>query len=288
MPIKSNAIAQNNLSSNGRASLGWLLSKDGLSSTLPPKAKIEVWYQPIVSTKTWHVVGFEALARVVYRGLVYPPGVAFKGLSSDNTKYLFFHVLSHIIRDYRFLQHPIGINVEPDVLVLSDVIEQLQGVPGEIRTNIFIELIETPIRNRIVVEAAMRVLALSGYRFSVDDFGSMGAGLHSTFMPDVSHVKFDGGLTFEPYTSRHTRLLSGISTVFRRETLHTVLEQVETIAQVIRFKDHFDAFQGYFFSPPRKVEDLTAGRALTEGYATFVADEIAKFADSHSDRINDM
>lgn len=239
-----------------RDKLAGIPGEDGLvTSWAPPAIKIELWYQPRVSTFSWTVVGWEALVRVIWRGVVYPPAAVLPKIPAIHRKALFRHVFHNVVQDLPRLSGGLSINVEPEVLVDPATVALLMAAPALVRHRVFLELVEVPIVDPTSLRGAMAALADSGYHFAVDDFGTDGAGIQSVFLPGIKSVKFDG-VFLEEMESHPEKLLivAGVASTLRFAQKIAVLERVETAEQLFLTYRHFDEIQGYYFGKPHPVD----------------------------------
>lgn len=241
------------------------------------KDRIEVFYQPIYSTKQHRFVSAEALARIRNQdGSIMPPGrfipVAEKnGLISRIGESVFEKTCAFIKENQ--LQERYGIEyVEVNLSVRQcedpmlaetyiGIMERYQIEPSciclEITESAAIRIKDTLLEN-------MRVLMDYGVKFALDDFGNGESNLNYIVDMPVSIVKFDRDMSQAYFANQKARfVMEAAMHMIHDMKLEIVSEGIETQEQAQAIETlGIEYIQGYYFSKPLSGEEflrLTAG-----------------------------
>jgi len=239
--------------------------------------RIEVFYQPIYSTKQHRFVSAEALARIRNEdGSILPPGrfipVAEKnGLISRIGESVFEKTCAFIKENQ--LRERYGIEyVEVNLSVRQcedpwlaetyiGIMEKYQVEPSciclEITESAAIRIKETLLEN-------MQVLMDYGVKFALDDFGNGESNLNYIVDMPVSIVKFDRDMSQAYFANQKARfVMEAAMHMIHDMKLEIVSEGVETQEQARAIEAlGIEYIQGYYFSRPLPGEEflqLTAG-----------------------------
>ena len=234
-------------------------------------------YQPIVSTQTLQVVGFEALIRWNHptKGLILPDDfipVAEETELINNIGWWVIQSACDRLRTWRdrFPQKQIIVNVNLSTVQLKqeNILERLEAIWREYQLPDFslrLEITESCILETFTSEAKilMRLKEL-GIGLCIDDFGigySSLAHLHEfpidTLKIDRSFISRLGG------DSQHSATIQTIVTLAHSLHMDVVAEGVETTEQLEQLqKLNCEYIQGYLFSKP--LDDLSATQLLED------------------------
>lgn len=226
--------------------------------------EFKVYYQPKVSISTGKVVGAEALVRWIRPdGEIISPGMFVpifeaNGFISDMDFAIYRHAIADIKRWIRNgIKVPlISLNVSRHHLrdenfsaKLNALVDGL-GVPHDM---IELEITESMLSENLnkLVEI-MTQLKSSGFRISVDDFGSGYSSLNLITLLPFDTLKIDGGFFLRnKLTEKNKTVISTVVTLAKSLNLETVSEGVETQEQVeFLRKLGCDTIQGYYYYKP--------------------------------------
>lgn len=226
--------------------------------------RLEVWYQPIFSTKKQCFTAAEALVRMRDGdGKLIPPN-KFINIAERNGSILqlgetVFRKVCRFIHDDNPMKY--GINyIEVNLSMMQcaysnlakdyiSVMEEYGVSPGLIN----LEITESASTNaKKVLLENMRELMDYGVNFSLDDFGTGQSNLDYIADMPVEIVKFDKGMTNAYFESGKTKYIMDAATnMIKGMNLKIVSEGIETEAQYKVMKEMgINYIQGYYFSKP--------------------------------------
>lgn len=223
--------------------------------------EIAVRYQPKVSLRHGHVVGFEALARWPSDALEAVSPDVFIPLAEKNNLIipLTFHVLAEALATCRRwrARHPgcsVAVNISPLVLAdpnLPDEIERLLRDAGLGAGALVAEITEsTVIQHPLIAAEVLTRLRIKGISLSIDDFGTGHSSLLSLLKLPFSELKIDKSFVaqcdVDPDAWKITRATISMA---RELGLMVVAEGVErpVIADMLR-QAGCDVGQGWLFA----------------------------------------
>jgi diguanylate cyclase (GGDEF)-like protein len=224
--------------------------------------EIIAYYQPIVDMKTERVVGFEALARWVHDGKVYPPGMFLPiakrlGLLArlDHT------VLSNALAYYKSLIYNkvveedfiLSVNISDASLLqinVKEVIGQVKSYGVDPKNVKFEILEETVIYNELLEK--VNELHDAGFQISIDDFSAGHSSLKQLSKFSMDTMKIDRLILPEDKNDNvDNKIYETIIDLANRLELNVISEGVETEEQ-LRYLQAIGVQygQGYYFSKP--------------------------------------
>ena len=231
---------------------------------------IKVFYQPVISTVSNSIVGFEALARwqdPMY-GLL-PPGVFIEILEEHRQIHKLDQcVIELVCRDYREAADkglafaPISLNFSRLDFELCDIVGYLEEqayqyhVPQEY---LDVEVTESALSDQQnLLQRALKILRRDGFKVWLDDFGSGYSSLNvlKDYQFDVLKIdmKFLSGFSDNEKTRP---ILENIVKLSRNLEMVSLTEGVETQEQYDFLKTiGCDRVQGYLFSKPVPIGEL--------------------------------
>ncbi len=226
--------------------------------------KIEVFYQPIYSTKEKKFTAAEALVRIRSEdGSIVPPG-RFIGIAEQNGMIL--RIGEEVFRQVcRFINNhdmkTLGLHyIEVNLSVIQCAYEPLADDYIRIMTenNVSPEMINLEITESASLETKnvllrnMKKLLDFGVSFSLDDFGTGQSNLNYIIDMPVDIVKFDREMTnayFE--NSRAKYIMDAAMNMIHGMNLDIVSEGVESEEQLrVLEKLNISYIQGFYFSKP--------------------------------------
>ncbi len=219
-------------------------------------------FQPIYSVKEGKFESAEVLLRLYDRELGFIPPSEFVPLAERTG---LIERLDCVVLDLteRFLRsHPelrdkglsaLHINLSAmDFRHAADrLAERIMTLFGNSPYRICFEITETVATlHADTLEGFMKQLCGAGFVFALDDFGTGYSNIAMLMQLEFAYVKIDRCFS-APTNEQSAELLRDMVKVFGNLHLTTVLEGVETEAQVLSATDMgVDEFQGYYFSKP--------------------------------------
>lgn len=234
------------------------------------KDRVEVYYQPIFSTKEERFTSAEALVRIRDKnGKIVPPGV-FIGVAEQNGAILglgkmVFDKVCRMIKEKDIKQYGLHY-LEINLSVVQCAYEQLAeeymhimgkyGVPTE---QINLEITESASSEaKAVLLNNMEKLIARGVRFSLDDFGTGQSNLNYIVDMPIDIVKFDKDMTTAYFESSKAKyVMDHAINMIHGMNLEIVSEGIETKEQYQTMKElGISYIQGYYFSKPLPEDDF--------------------------------
>lgn len=226
--------------------------------------RLEVWYQPIFSTKQHRFTSAEALVRIRDEdGFLIPPG-SFIEIAERNGSIL--QVGETVFRKVcRFLSENsidkygikyIEVNLSMVQCAYSHLAKDYIAIMEEYGINsdrINLEITESASTSaKKVLLENMKELMKYGVNFSLDDFGTGQSNLDYIADMPVEIVKFDKGMTNAYFESGKTKYIMDAATnMIKGMNLKIVSEGIETEEQYKVMKEMgINYIQGYYFSKP--------------------------------------
>ena len=226
--------------------------------------RLEVWYQPIFSTKQHRFTSAEALVRIRDEdGFLIPPG-SFIEIAERNGSIL--QVGETVFRKVcRFLSENsldkygikyIEVNLSMVQCAYGHLAKDYIAIMEEYGVNsdrINLEITESASTSaKKVLLENMKELMKYGVNFSLDDFGTGQSNLDYIADMPVEIVKFDKGMTNAYFESGKTKYIMDAATnMIQGMNLKIVSEGIETEEQYKVMKEMgINYIQGYYFSKP--------------------------------------
>jgi EAL domain-containing protein (putative c-di-GMP-specific phosphodiesterase class I) len=236
---------------------------------------IEVHYQSIHEASTGEVCALEALARLRHPsyGLVGPTIFVPICEQAGAATRLLMLVLSTALADLaRLRSHGhddirMAVNVSAADLISPTLVDDISeaarhaGVPAD---GLILELTE----NRALADSTLPTeiltrLRVRGFGVAVDDYGTGYASLKQLRHIPFSELKIDQGFVRDAHNDERKRVMLASTVTLARELgMVTVAEGVETAEEYELLKDlDCELIQGYFFSRPAPIEEVSAALA---------------------------
>lgn len=234
--------------------------------------RIEVFYQPIFSTKEKKFVSAEALVRMRDReGKLVPPG-AFISVAEANGKIL---ALGEIVFDKvcRFFTresleqyglHYIEVNLSVIQCGYPELADDYIGIMEKHQIDpkyINLEITESAsMAAKKTLLENMRKLMEYGVYFSLDDFGTGQSNLNYIVDMPVHIVKFDRDMSQAFFRDEKAKyVLNAAMQMIHGMKLKIVSEGIETEEQYLAMEElAIDYIQGYYFSKPLPEKEFLA------------------------------
>jgi EAL domain-containing protein (putative c-di-GMP-specific phosphodiesterase class I) len=234
--------------------------------------EFEVYYQPIIDSRSGTVGGVEALIRWNHpeRGLVMPNDFIGAAESSGAIVQIGDWMLNHACAEFATLTRgfaggdSIGLSINLSTRQLSDphlldTIRRAAASAGLNTERLTLEITETTLMED--TENAVRVLTelrSIGAKIAIDDFGTGYSSLSLLANIPVDTLKIDRVfITDIARRPEPARLVRAILTLASDFGLHTVAEGVEELAQHRLLQElGCDTSQGFYFARPQPAGQL--------------------------------
>lgn len=226
--------------------------------------RIEVFYQPIFSTKAKKFVSAEALVRMRDRdGNLVPPG-AFISVAEANGKILQLGeiVFEKVCRFFtkerleRYGLHYIEVNLSVVQCGYPGLADDYIGIMEKYQINpkyINLEITESAslAAKKTLLENMHRLMEY-GVNFSLDDFGTGQSNLNYIVDMPVNIVKFDREMSQAFFKDEKAKyVMNAAMQMIHGMKLKIVSEGIETEEQYLAMEElAIDYIQGYYFSKP--------------------------------------
>lgn len=225
---------------------------------------VEVYYQPIYSTKKYRFVSAEALVRIHDAdGNLIPPGIFIEvaektGLIVKLGEMVFEKVCRFIRQEnpYRYGIEYIEVNLSVIQCGYENLAESFIRIMKKYEISpkyINLEITETASLNeKRMLLANMKELRDFGVSFSLDDFGTGRSNLNYIVDMPVDIVKFDKDMIQSYFRSDKAKyVMDAAMHMIQGLQLHIVSEGIETEEQYATMeKLGITYIQGYYFSKP--------------------------------------
>lgn len=222
--------------------------------------QFEPYFQPLISLKTGHLVGFEALARWVHpdRGVVGPGAFITAAEEMGVIGDLFESVLKKVCVAALAWPSKIRVSVNVSPVQLSDdqfvdkMLESLRLYDFD-PDRLVLEITENAVvRDMNAASDAMKRLRACGIRFALDDFGTGYSSLTYLSQLPFDSVKIDKSFVTDcdKVHSGHA-IVESIINLCASLNLKTVGEGVERKEEAVALQElGCDIAQGYWFFKP--------------------------------------
>ncbi len=229
--------------------------------------RLEVYFQPIYSTKQGKVTGAEALARLSDPKLGFIPPLEFIPIAENNGdiieigRQIFEKVCIFIEKiDTKQLGIEfINVNLSPVQCMSHSLYKELAEIAN--RHKVPMELFDFEITESLVEDYEMIHLQIAGLQsmgaeLSLDDFGTGAANLTSLMNLPIHVVKVDMTFT-QSYFAGKAAFLPDLIRLFQNSNMEIVVEGIETKEMKDIIADMgCDYEQGFYFSKPIPPEEF--------------------------------
>jgi diguanylate cyclase (GGDEF)-like protein len=233
--------------------------------------ELQLAYQPIVTSETGEIRGFEALLRWNRpgHGLVSPddfiPTAEDTGLIVDIGAWVLGEACrqaAELADDWPDRRLGVAVNVSSRQLASHDIVELVASTlarTGLEPSRLTLELTEsTVIDDTVNTQVVLHALRGLGVNLSLDDFGTGYSSLTYLRALPINVVKIDKSFIRTLGTEREdTAIVSAVLSLARNLDVVVVAEGVETPEQVaVLLQLQCPYLQGYLFSPPKPSDQL--------------------------------
>lgn len=234
------------------------------------RGELQAWFQPQVRIADHAVVGFEALVRWPHPelGLVNPHEVVHSSEILHQTRALARSMLEKSCRLIKELDDrglalhaTVAINISPRDFTIYDVPELLRsttdlyGVP---RDRFEVELTEEAELEPERIHGALKQIAQSGFKLSIDDFGMGHTSLNHLLSINVDRMKIDRSFVNGIAGNlQNQALVSAMVALGRMLSIDILVEGVESSEDLKTLRQlGCHTAQGYLFAAPMPHADL--------------------------------
>lgn len=233
------------------------------------REELRIFYQPIVSTATRQVRGFEALVRWEHpeQGLLSP--IRFMPVAEETG--LVIPIDQWVLRDscrqlrewqQEFPMNPllsVSVNLSGKQFAHPDLCDKVRAIldeTGIIPLSVKLEITESSlVENPDAAAQILRQLKELGVRISLDDFGTGYSSLSYLHRFPIDVLKIDRSFVNRMSVSKNSEIVRTIITLAINLGMEVIAEGVETEEQVAQLESmHCDYVQGYLFSPPMRFD----------------------------------
>ena len=235
------------------------------------KGYLKVYYQPIIDVVSGKIVELEALARWIdpIHGFL-SPGDFIPVLEVSRLIHkIDIFIADQVCKDQKRLAElaghdvPVSINLSRLDFMLTDIVDVVRSAVQRYDVspkNIHVEVTESALEDDTQeLLGRLKEFREAGFELWLDDFGSGYSSLNSLqdFKFDVVKIDMKFMRTLE--TKRETSIIvSSIAEMVSALGLRSLTEGVETRFQYEFIKEvHIDMAQGFLFSRPVPIEELT-------------------------------
>ncbi len=224
-------------------------------------------YQPQVDLKTGETTGFEALVRLKHHAI---SPADFIRIAEDNGliipigRVITKHVIEQISLWLQngFKPKPVSINfsaLQINDLTYINYLYELLAIYQVKPELIVIEITEHFfLENKDATIVFMNALRAKGIRIAVDDFGTEYSSLSYLAILPIDILKFDRDLNLRLLNYPNKAVIKHLIAFVHSLNLQIVAEGIEECEHVqILIESDCDCLQGYYFSTPLEVQDVT-------------------------------
>jgi diguanylate cyclase (GGDEF)-like protein len=229
------------------------------------RGELEVYYQPIVSTREQHLLGFEALVRWHHpeRGLVLP--TEFISIAEDTG--LIVPIGGWVLREacaqMRAWQQEfascgplvINVNSSPRQLLRAEFVGEVADILAD--TGLAPECLKLEITEGVMIENTDQVISILtelralGVQLGLDDFGMGYSALSYLRRFPFQTLKIDRSFISGIHESGNTQIVRAIVSMAEGLSMNVTAEGVETAEQLAGLQNlACDSAQGFYFAKP--------------------------------------
>ena len=228
-------------------------------------------YQPQICADSGKIIGVEALIRWENKVLGNVPPGEFIGVAENvglinQLGDFIIEQSCHDLAQYNSnhdMPISLSINVSPVQLLKNDFVERMCKVTTECNlknTYVTVEITENVLISEIdSSRSVIESLREHGFNISLDDFGTGYSSLSYLNKLPINEIKIDRSFMLELLESQQSlSLVKSIILIAESCSMDVVAEGVETQEQFEKLQElGCDIIQGYYFSKPLRIEELT-------------------------------
>lgn len=242
-----------------------------LAESLNQQSGLYLVFQPKVILATRKIIGAEALLRWQHPtlGEIQPDAFIPMAESTSLIKLLTEFVIAHSVIEAQRLRQlgitiPISINISANNFAeqgFADKLDNLVRAGGLQPQDIEIECLETQrILESCEALACVKALRERGYAIALDDFGTGYSNLNYLRNIPADLIKIDRSLIENLRTDHDSRVIVQSLIKMLHDLNYVVLAEGVEDRETLNYLEQYqcDVIQGYFYSPPMKLERLIA------------------------------
>lgn len=231
--------------------------------------EFEVYYQPIIDSKTSRIVGAEALVRWFSKEIGYVPPVKFIPIAESTGLIIPLgkHILNHACKEAKkWLDHGhdiyVSVNFSVIQMLQSDLVSTILSTIHTYRIppkNLMMEITESlAIKDVSKIVDILNSVRQIGVKVAMDDFGTGYSSLSHLRKLPLDNVKIDRSFAFNlEYDPYYFSFIETITTFCHLNNTKVCVEGVENENQKnILAKTSVDTLQGYLFARPESASDF--------------------------------
>ncbi len=232
--------------------------------------RVQVFYQPIYSTRKQCYVSAEALVRIRNNDGSFMLPAQFIPVAEKNGSILqlgeiVFQKVCTLLKEAKLKEKGIQyveINLSAVQCVQEELAERFIKIMKETGvdpTMINLEITESAtVKSKEILLQNMEKLQAYGVSFSLDDFGTGYSNLNYILELPVQIVKFDRKMTMSYFDSEKGKMIMEAAIgMIKGMQMHTVAEGVEEKHQLDKLEQlNIDYIQGFYFSKPLPEEEF--------------------------------
>lgn len=230
-----------------------------------------VYLQPQINLKNNRIGGAEALIRRLdeHGNIIFPNSFVSRYEGDEIIRYIDFYVLERVCRILKQWKEKgcqdvgIAVNFSRVTMMEDEVVEKMRAVcrkfgvdPGQIT----IEVTESiGMLERDTLKELLDDIQKSGFRISLDDFGSRYSDLALLSLADFNEIKLDKSLIDRLEIGGKPRVIAEyvLRMCMELKLTHSVAEGIETVSQREILKNFgCELGQGYLFDKPMPVDEF--------------------------------
>ncbi len=220
-------------------------------------ARLALYYQPQIDLSTGQVIGFEALLRLHNNdGSVSGPYFLDTLIMHKQTDIIDGWVIKQAARDLTQWRNVgfkpnISINVNPDVLINTAMVEKICQLFVGFADQVKIEIVESSyLEQQIIVTQNINKLRAHNIETVLDDFGTGYSSLSMLTHFPVKHVKLDRQFLLQCQQDAGRILYQQVTELFAKLGFAVVAEGIETHAEEQWVKSlGITTAQGWLYAP---------------------------------------
>lgn len=229
--------------------------------------KVEMFLQPLISTKTNRVIGAEALARVRdANGDIMPPGI-FIPVAEKNgyinllgeqmfekaCEFVSTHDLNAIGLSW------INVNLSPVQFLQNDLCTKFSEILKKYNVNadkVHLEITEEAMIDYALLQKQIQNMKSAGFEFVLDDFGAGYSNVTRLKHYPFINIKVDMEVVWD-YFKTHEAILPALIKAFKNMGFTVTAEGIENEEMAEGMKSlGCDYLQGFYFSRPIPAEEF--------------------------------
>lgn len=229
--------------------------------------EVEVFLQPLISTKNGKVVGAEALARLYDKDCkIIPPGL-FIEIAERNGRInelgeQVFEKTCRFIREHSLPGHDlewINVNLSPIQFLRSDLADRFSEIVQRYEVDsgmVHLEITEASMIDDVFLQKQMAKMTEKGFKFALDDYGTGYSNLNRLKKCPFANVKLDMSVVWD-YYKEPDEILPTMIKAFKQMNFEVTAEGIEDEKMANAMKHAgCDYLQGFCYSKPIPMKDF--------------------------------